>query len=88
MSSALAPSSHVLDSVARSKGVDPTELPPLYEAIDPDALDALFGAPARGLGERPTPESVQFNYAGRVVVVRAADDVEVREPVHCRGENE
>lgn len=40
---ALVPSLQVVESVADKEGVAPAQLsPPLYEAIDPDALDALF----------------------------------------------
>jgi len=34
--------SEVIEAVADSKGVDPMELPPLNESIDPDALEALW----------------------------------------------
>jgi hypothetical protein len=37
-----APSDAVLDALATATGVDPLDLPPLYERIDPDALDRLF----------------------------------------------
>ncbi|WP_254538915.1 HalOD1 output domain-containing protein [Halomarina litorea] len=32
----------VIAAVARAAGRDPITLPPLYEAVDPDALDAMF----------------------------------------------
>lgn len=39
----------VVDALADAEGVAPTDLPPLYETIDPDALSNLFdrhdGAP-------------------------------------------
>lgn len=35
----------VVEAVAEAKGIDPLELtPPLYEVIDPDALDQVFAA--------------------------------------------
>lgn len=37
-----AVSQQVIEAVADAKGVDPLDLPPLYDSIDPDALDALF----------------------------------------------
>jgi hypothetical protein len=40
------------------------ELDPLYEAIDPDALDDLFDRPASGPADRIT-----FEYAGCTVTV-------------------
>lgn len=35
-------STAVVQAIAEHEGIDPVELPPLHEAIDPDALDALF----------------------------------------------
>lgn len=36
-------SQSVVDAIARAEGVDPVELtPPLYEVVDPDALNGLF----------------------------------------------
>ncbi|ELY90286.1 hypothetical protein C483_12278 [Natrialba hulunbeirensis JCM 10989] len=32
----------VIEAVSTAADCDPTELPPLYDTIDPDALDALF----------------------------------------------
>ncbi|MGQ4557240.1 HalOD1 output domain-containing protein [Halobellus sp. GM3] len=32
----------VLRALADAAGVDPTELPPLFDYVDPDALNALF----------------------------------------------
>lgn len=34
-------STALVQEIAAAEGVDPTELPPLYDAIDTDALDAL-----------------------------------------------
>lgn len=63
-------SSSVIDAVATDCGADPLELDPLYEVIDPDALDAMF----RG---RDAPGSVSFVYAGRQVTVTADGEVAV-----------
>lgn len=43
-------SQSVVEAVADAEGVDPLELsPPLYEVIDPDALDRVFAVtPANG----------------------------------------
>lgn len=72
-------SSRVVDAVCSAKDVGLTALPPLYETIDPDALDALFAAHT---SERSTAKQtlvVQFFYAGYEVTVRSPDDVDVRE---------
>lgn len=36
------PSEVIIDAVATAAGVDPLDLPPLYEFVDPDALNNLF----------------------------------------------
>lgn len=56
----------------RSLVDDGNMLPPLYEAIDPDALDALFSAS----GADPT---IEFLYAGYRVTVDGARQVTVAE---------
>lgn len=71
-------STRVVERVAHAKGVDFTELPPLYEAIDTDALDTLFLS--RAPGAAGDALSVQFSYAGLEVVVRSPDDIDVRRP--------
>lgn len=37
----------IINALADAAGVDPTELPPLFEYVDPDALNALFTASDR-----------------------------------------
>ena len=66
------PSETVVSSVAAHKGVEPVALPPLYDALDPDALDALF-ATARGDGQ------VTFEYAGCTVECAGDGSVDVRD---------
>lgn len=62
----------VVETVAKAEDVDPLELtPPLYEVIDPDALESLF-ANNRVLGK------VIFNYAGYEVSVFSDGDVSVK----------
>lgn len=58
-------SSTVVTGVAAVKNVDPIDLPPLYYAIDPDALDGLF-QPHCSASETVR---VQFTFAGCDVVV-------------------
>ena len=55
------PTLAVLEAVSSATGTDELELSPLYEVVDPDALDALFDA------ADPSPSealSVSFSYAG------------------------
>ncbi len=35
----------IIDAVAAVSGTDPLELPPLYEAVDPDALELIVREP-------------------------------------------
>lgn len=76
---ATAPSAAVVETVADVVGRDPTEIGPLYDSVDPDALDSLFTA----TGSSPTCGDgyVSFAFAGRSVAVHADGDVIVRSPV-------
>jgi hypothetical protein len=63
------PTDAVVQAVAAVRGVDPTELTePLYDVVDPEALDALL---ASSNGEM----TVSFRYGGHVV--RVTDDLSV-----------
>lgn len=58
-----SPSEAVVRTVADTKEVSPTELSrPLYEAVDPDALDRLVGPPTNG--SESSDVSVAFDYCG------------------------
>ncbi|EMA45550.1 HalOD1 output domain-containing protein [Halobiforma nitratireducens] len=50
-----------LDRIAATENFDPTALPPLYAAVDPEALTILL--------ESPAPVTVRFEYANDAVVV-------------------
>ena len=68
------PSLAVVRAVAEASGEDPTEMEPLYRAIDPDALDALCSSPEWS----PSNEvAVTFPYNGYVVEVSGDGDVSV-----------
>lgn len=56
------PSEAVVAAVAIATDSDPLSLPPLYETIDPDALDSLSGGGGRGI-------VVSFRFAGYDVIV-------------------
>lgn len=62
----------VVAAVADAAGTDPLELPPLGNAIDPEALNDLVD-PERSTGL----ESIAFEYAGYDVVVAGTGDVRV-----------
>lgn len=69
----------VLQTVAAYENVPTTELPPLFEVVDPDALAALFASPP-GSPTR-TRGMVTFPYSGYLLTVSADGSVDA-EPVH------
>ena len=62
-----SPSAAVIEAVAARKGLEPSKLePPLYEVVDPAALDRVVtDSPT---GDSP-PVCITFSYAGCEVVV-------------------
>ena len=71
----VAPSTAVTELIAEESGQDPTELDPLYESIDPDALDRLI----RGNGVNPHEHrlTVSFSFRGYAVVIQSGGLVEL-----------
>ena len=72
----------VIRAVAEREGVDPIDIEPpeyepLYDVLNPEALDALFepreGGIPRGSGQ------VEFTYCGYEVVVESDGSVELRD---------
>lgn len=63
---AVPPSISVVEAIAEAEGVEPSALhPPLYQVVDPDALDALFKTD----GSMAVGNRVSFVYRGYRVVV-------------------
>lgn len=61
----------VVAAIAEHEGVDPMDLdPPLFEVVDPDALDNLFN-------EAASNGRVTFSYNGAAVTVTSEGDVRV-----------
>lgn len=70
------PSEAVITAIAMESNVDDLttvadDLEPLYDAIDPNALDALFEGRDRASG------TVHFDYAGRRVTVEPCGRIEL-----------
>ena len=64
----------ILTEVAVTNGEDPESLtPPLYEVIDPDALENLFREHER----RPGFPLLVFSYAGCRITVHGPEEVTV-----------
>lgn len=69
-------STAVIDEIAAHEGVDPMDLkPPLYDVIDPDALDMLFPDPGEP-SDTPTGRVV-FTYCGYEVEVTSTGGVRI-----------
>lgn len=71
------PSRAIPKRIATLEGVDLTELDPLYNAIDPDALDALVGAS----GQNDSPLQIEFTYHGYDVAVTGDGTIHIDEDV-------
>lgn len=71
-------STTVVTAVARARGVDPTDLPPLYEHIDPEALDALVTHDVSRA--RQANLEITFAFAEYGVTVRSDGEVVVSGP--------
>ena len=69
-----AVSREVVESVAAARDTDPLDLPPLYEVVDPDALNRLFDYDQT---TTPAPACVRFRMADCNVVVHRDGTVEV-----------
>lgn len=70
----------VIAAVAEREGIDPVDLEPpeydaLYEVVNPEALDSLFGTRENGR-QRPTGR-VEFPFCGYHVVVTSDGEIEV-----------
>ena len=71
------PSDAVVEVVADLVNAGPISFGPLYDRIDPDALDAIFRSDG---SDRPADgTSVSFHLAERLVAVHASGEVIVRE---------
>ncbi|OVE85225.1 HalOD1 output domain-containing protein [Natronolimnobius baerhuensis] len=64
----------VITAVANRQGCDPSDLPPLYDAIDPDALDAVFDS-TRADGARQG--RLSFTYDGHEVVIDSDEQTQL-----------
>ena len=70
------PSVRVLEAVAAIRNTDPTDLDPLDEYVDPDALNAVFQPTRANPG---THGSLSFGYEDLSITVHSDGDVELRE---------
>lgn len=70
-----APSYRVVEAVAQKEGVSPSELsPPLFSAVDPEALDALV---QRNADSNTSQVKVVFTFLDYVVEIRNGPTVSI-----------
>ena len=70
------PTIAVVETIAVALNREVTALEPLYESVDPDALDALLQS--NGSSATPRDLTVTFTAADRQITVRSSGDVIVR----------
>lgn len=63
------PAFGVVETVAEIENTEPTGMEPLYDSVDPDALNGLF---RRSRGTADTGIEVSFTYAGYDVTLSSA----------------
>lgn len=68
-----SPEARIVTVVATLEDCDPIELPPLFDAVDPELLDAVFPVAGGGV------ELVQVSYCGYLIDVTPSTLV-VRDP--------
>lgn len=81
------PSIAVVNVMATVCDTKPVQLAPLYEAIDPEAIDRLFTKPPNGHADGDC--IIKFSYLGYRVCVKSYGVIEVRPlPADKGGEDE
>ncbi|MFC7233460.1 HalOD1 output domain-containing protein [Saliphagus sp. GCM10025308] len=65
----------IVDEVAALEDTDPLELPPLYDAVEPDALESIFSTT---LGGTTRVGRVEFPYAGHTITMEVEEEPVVR----------
>ena len=71
----IAPGTAVIELITEESGQAPTELDPLYETIDPEALDRLVSG--NGTNPHDHTVSVSFSYNEYAVIIQSGGLVEL-----------
>ncbi|MDS0222818.1 hypothetical protein NDI54_15840 [Haloarcula sp. S1AR25-5A] len=66
-----SPSEAIVTTVAAKERVTETSLPPLYNQVDPDALDTLVA------GQSADDIQISFTYNGYTVRIRDSETIEI-----------
>lgn len=64
----------IIDVLAALTDNQPESMDPLYDVVDPDALDALFHSQSKQIGR------IQFHYCGHDVTVQSDGQLIITEP--------
>ncbi|MFP9192392.1 HalOD1 output domain-containing protein [Natronosalvus vescus] len=78
---ATGPIEAIVDLVARVDGQSPIELAPIYEVVDPDALNTLFSHRS-GTAERSPGQTFEFVYEGYRITVIGDGRIQLSRPNH------
>lgn len=73
MDSTATPATRVVTAVAGAADTDPIDLPPLYDTIDPEALNTLIKSAENG------SVLLTFSYTGYTVIVHGDGEIDVEE---------
>ncbi|ELY42818.1 HalOD1 output domain-containing protein [Natronorubrum tibetense] len=65
----------IIERVATLEETDPITLPPLYDAIDPEALDSVVDSSTAS--DSRSPATVRFSYCGYDVLVRRDGEITI-----------
>lgn len=79
-------STTVMTSIAKVMGADPTEIGPLYERFDPDALDRLF-SPQQD-GRTRSGGHIGFTFDGFHVCIQSDGHISIHPPSNTTGDVE
>ena len=69
--------SAIVFGVAACTDREVTDLPPLYDVVDPEALEQVFTSPL-GSRRRSNDERIVFTYAGCEIVIDGGDELTAR----------
>jgi hypothetical protein len=70
----------VIELVAAHEGVDPVDLPPLYDVIDPSTLDTMFTPWRQDDYDPERTGEIRFTYSGHRIRVTAQGRVSIVAP--------
>lgn len=68
----------IVDAVAEAAGVDPVDLPPMFDFIDPDAVDKLFRRSQTG----KVDQYLSFRFDEWIVSIHAGGVIRVRDVIY------